>query len=117
MRIISWISTNGSHTNLGGRHISVRALGEMHIEPETVVPLLITKVSDPEPVVRSAAVEALGKFGRQAHAAVPALLEALQDPYEPMRRTVTIALNAIGAKALTNALGTLQGAERARTGL
>jgi len=76
---------------------AARALGEIHGEPDRVIPLLMSYLDDPQDGVPEGAVEGLGEFGVLAKAAVPKLLEmskaAGQD--KDMLGALSIALKRI----------------------
>ncbi len=56
---------------------AVEALGQIHADSETVVPVLAGLVHSPNRGVAQVAVEALGQFGPAAKDAIPALLEVV----------------------------------------
>ena len=62
---------------------SIRALDEIHSNPEVAVPALIKTLSgsarEPSDRVRILSAQALGNFGTDAKPAVPALLKVLKD--------------------------------------
>src|SRR5205807_576256 len=73
-------------TNSSLRSNAVFALGGIHSEPETVVPVLIQALRDPSDSVRYSAVTALLAFGTDASPAVPALIELIS---RERKRTTT----------------------------
>jgi hypothetical protein len=77
----------------------VRIIGYFGADGVSAVPELITALSDPSPVVRSAAAGSLAQIGPQAAAAVPALAKALSDSSPYVRDLAAIALRGIGPKA------------------
>jgi hypothetical protein len=75
-----------NNTNSSLRADSVFALGGIHSEPGTVVPVLVQALRDPCDSVRYSAVGALLAFGTNARPAVPALIELIPRERE---RTIT----------------------------
>ena len=78
---------------------SVVMLGELHRDPNVVVPALIQALRRGETYVRANAAAALGKFGSQAKAAIPALTKALEDSDPSVRRQAAAALKIINSGA------------------
>src|SRR5437867_3615564 len=87
---------------LGPRERAADALGNLHIEPDTVVPALIRLLKDNSKAARYLAVSGLGRFQSQARPAVPAINALLTDPEEGVREAATNALRKIVPEALTN---------------
>ncbi len=72
---------------LGGDNLSVQkkigiaeVLGRLGSVAAPAVPVLISRLQDPNPGVRSATAKALGQIGPAAAPAVPVLISRLQDP-------------------------------------
>jgi hypothetical protein len=85
------------------RYDSLSALGEIHAEPEKVVPVLIQLIKDPDVSVRMRSILDLEAFGVGARSAVPALLESLAYNEKLIRKAATNALNAIDPAAVAKA--------------
>lgn len=66
-------------TNNGDHYDEFVSIGEIHAEPDSVVPFLIGVMSN-VPADRMYAVHVLGQFGGAAKSAVPSLLALLSDP-------------------------------------
>jgi RNA polymerase sigma factor (sigma-70 family) len=75
------------------------ALGDLHREPELVVPALIHTLQSGESYVRGNSAVALARFGGQARTAVPALQQALADSDSYVRREAAAALKRINSGA------------------
>jgi len=58
---------------------AIWALGQIHAQPEIVVPTLTKLLGNADPGVKGESARALGRFGAAASAAVPALLEYLNE--------------------------------------
>jgi HEAT repeat protein len=70
-------------------------LGQIHSEPDTLIPLLMNLLDDPQDGVPEAAAGGLGQFGSLSKAAVPKLLQWLKGPDKDMRHAAIIALEQI----------------------
>jgi HEAT repeat protein len=87
---------------------SMMALGSIHSDPETVIPLLLEYVSGPRKEWNycGPAMDALGRYREKAKSAVPAILPYLDDPDKSHRFSADAALCLIGwphaAQASTN---------------
>jgi len=81
------------------RPYAIVALGQIRSQPQTVVPLLITLLEDPQDGVPGAALKALGSFGDLAKTAVPKLLDMLKTPDRETRNLVRGALKRIDPEA------------------
>jgi HEAT repeat protein len=92
--------TTSTNRDLAWR--AMRALGRLQLEPDRVVPALITQLNYPD-YNRIAAVWALRRYGSNAMSAVPFLLQRISDPDEGVRMAVTNALMKIAPEVLTNA--------------
>ena len=80
------------------------ALGQIHAEPELVVPVLINALHDPVPGMRGYAMSALKAFRGEARQAVPALVESLEtEQNEYGKRDAQEALKAIDPEAAAKA--------------
>jgi HEAT repeat protein len=75
------------------RYAALEALLEMTHDDETLVPLFLGFVADPDAEVRERVIHALGEIG--AVEAVPALKRALEDPHPEVRRAAVEALAEI----------------------
>lgn len=82
-------------TNGGRVWSSLRALGEIHAEPERVVPALIKLLKDPDQQIRQGSIIALQAFKADARPAVPALVESLRDQLDYVRKSAAQALKVI----------------------
>lgn len=80
---------------------SMLALGAIHSEPESVVPVLLQYVDGPRKDwnYSSPAMNALGRYREKAKSAVPAILSFLTDPDENRRSSADAALCAIDPQA------------------
>jgi len=83
-------------------------LGNLSLEPETVVPALANRLQVPGPSGQTGPLLALERFGRAAHSAVPAVLPLLNDADFNTRYMATNTLRAIAPEVFgnTNATGT-----------
>ncbi len=80
-------------SDLAVRAAAAEALGDIHSEPGTVIPVLIRCLDDK--YVDEAAALALAEYGSAAKAAIPKLLELSKVPEKDLHRAVTIALSKI----------------------
>lgn len=80
---------------------AAKALGEIHGQPEVVIPLLISVLDDNE--LNDEAAEALGNFGPLAKAAVPKLIPLLKAPDKDLHFAVVDALKRIDPDAAATA--------------
>jgi HEAT repeat protein len=78
------------------------SLGELQLEPDIVVPALISNANLSRPILCSFAIFALGEFGTNARPAVPLLLEALSSQDASVRSAATNALEGIAPRLLIN---------------
>jgi hypothetical protein len=76
---------------------AIAALGKIHGEPDTIIPLLIGYLDDKE--LNDEAATALGNFGSQAKVAFPKLIPMLKIPDKDLHHAVVIALQQIDATA------------------
>jgi HEAT repeat protein len=82
---------------------AARALGEMRMEPDLVVPALANSLKDPRAEVREWVVRALGGYRERG---VPALLEAQAGASNEFRTLIDETLAYIATKgSKTNAVG------------
>ena len=80
------------------------ALGQIHHEPQEVVPALVTALHDPYVAVGIKSVCALGDFGPEAKTSVPAVLEFLRSLDDAFCKSLTTnALKAIDPEAAAKA--------------
>lgn len=89
------------------RGAAIAALGEIHGEPETIIPLLITYLDNDN--LNDEAAKALGNYGALAKAAVPKILPMLHAPDKDARAASAEALMKIDPEAYTNATRAAQG--------
>ena len=85
---------------LGGKDAAPRAsaalaLGQIHSESDTIIPLLLSLLDDPQDGVPEAAAGGLGQFGNMSKAAVPKLLQWLKGPDKDLQHAAIIALEQI----------------------
>jgi HEAT repeat protein len=86
------------------RYRAVYALGDLHAEPNRVVPVLIDALHDPSANVQFRAAGALGQFGPEARLAVPALVEFLSTAhYNFTKELVTNSLLKLDPEAAAKA--------------
>lgn len=88
------------------RGAAISALGEIHSEPETIIPLLITYLDNGN--LNDEAAKALGNYGVSAKAAVPKILPLLHAPDKDARAAAAQALLKIDPEAYTNAIRATQ---------
>ncbi len=86
---------------------SLRSLGNLQLEPEQVIPVMITNLSHTNPQVRYQAATALGHSGRQAQAtnALPALLKAMNDSDPAVAAAAALAMRGIQQSAVGKGKG------------
>jgi hypothetical protein len=94
----------GNDTAVRGAAIS--ALGEIHSEPEVIIPLLITCLDNDN--LNAEAAKALGNYGVLAKAAVPKIVPMLHVPDKDARVASAEALLKIDPEAYTNAIRAAQ---------
>jgi len=84
---------------------SMLALGAVHSEPETVVPVLLEYVNGPRKDWNYSvpAMDALGRYRERARSAVPAILPYLNHADSDKRQAADVALCAIDAQAAARA--------------
>jgi hypothetical protein len=81
---------------------AVRALGRLHLQPETTVPVLTTVLSNQDPWMRIFSMRALARFGSAARSATPLVVPALSAHEDYVRREAKDALFQIAPDLLTN---------------
>jgi HEAT repeat protein len=85
-----------------GLHESaIRALGNIHSDPEVVIPLLITYLTNDD--LSDKAAIALGKYGGLAKAAVPKVIPLLKARDKDIRWAAHVALKQIDPEAAAKA--------------
>jgi HEAT repeat protein len=82
---------------------SLDALGQIHAEPEKVVPVLVKFLKDPDANIRRRAIMAIQGFGPDGKSAVQALVVSLTDQDEYARTNAMRALKAIDPEAAAKA--------------
>ena len=82
------------------RAVSALALGHIHTQPDTIIPLLIACLDDPSDGVPPAAARGLGEFGPSAKAAVPKLVPLAKSHDKDLRMAAMAALRQIDPLAL-----------------
>jgi HEAT repeat protein len=80
---------------------AAESLGEIHCEPDVIIPLLITYLDDAD--LNDEAAAALGKFGELAKAAVPKLIPLLKINDKDLQEAVRTALKKIDPEAAAKA--------------
>ena len=80
---------------------AAEALGDIHGQPELVIPLLISCLDDDD--LNDEAAGALGKFGELAKAAVPQLIPMLKLPDKDANEAARTALKKIDPEAAAKA--------------
>lgn len=80
---------------------AIGALGKIHSEPDTIIPLLIGYLDNDE--LNDEAATALGNFGVQAKVALPKLIPMLKIPNKDLHHAVTVALKQIDPAAAAQA--------------
>jgi HEAT repeat protein len=99
--VLSLMSQCIRNSKSGFRHIAAGILASRRAEPELVVPILTSWLTNSDFNARFAATFGLGQYGERATSAVPALVLALKDPL--VGREAGDALFAIDAAALEKA--------------
>lgn len=89
--------------DLTPRPATALALGRIRSEPETVIPLLVALLDDPQDGVPENAVEGLGQLGSLSKPLVPKLLPLLKAPDKDRRHAASIALRQIDPEAAAKA--------------
>jgi HEAT repeat protein len=93
------------------RETAVVALGKIHSDPETVIPLLTTCLDDDN--LNDEAATALGYFGSLAKPAVPKIIPLLNVPDDDTRTAAAEALTKIDPEAYARVTNAIQ---KAKTG-
>ncbi len=81
------------------RGAAIGALGEIHAEPELVVPALAKVLSEQDEYTRFRAAWALGLFGPAAKSAIPALFTLITNQAADMRANTATAIKKIDPEA------------------
>jgi HEAT repeat protein len=81
---------------------AIAALGEIHSEPDQLIPLLTGYLDDDK--LNDEAAKALGNYGVLAKAAVPKILPMLHAPDKDARAAAAEALQKIDPEAYSNAM-------------
>ncbi len=85
---------------------AIAALGNLKLEPATVIPALLDTLQDPRPPVRLKVIQEIRyfandrAFGEQTARAVPGLLKALEDEDRAVRQEATNTLRLVRPEAL-----------------
>lgn len=85
---------------------AIEALGEIHAEPDTMIPLMMGYLDNDK--LNAEAAKALASYGALAKAAVPKILPLLHAPDKDARAAATQALQKIAPEVYTNAMKTAQ---------
>lgn len=85
--------------DIRSRYLAIYALGQLGVEANRVVPVLIEALEDNEhAIIRSSAADALGQFGTDAIDSVPILIQLLQpNEQDEVQISAINALEQIGA--------------------
>jgi len=100
-RAVPCLLDAATNSDFSIRFNALTSLGEIHAQPELVVPVLVAALRNRDES-RVAAEDALGDFGTDAKAAVPALVELLKDE-SPQRRFAASSLKRIDPHAADGA--------------
>jgi hypothetical protein len=90
-------------TDPAARPAAALALGQIHTDPEKIIPLLMGLLDDPQDGVPEAAVTGLGKFGGLAQGAVPKIIPLLKSREKEMVHAASGALKQIDPEAARTA--------------
>jgi HEAT repeat protein len=74
------------------RERAADALGNLHLEPEIVVPALTNLLTDPSLTARCLALNSLAQFGDMGRPAIPVIMPLLEDTDATVRASATNAL-------------------------
>lgn len=88
-----------NETNRLTRLRAMLTLGQMRIEPGTVVPAFTNALEDSDPSVRVLAADGLRQFGPAARMATDALTRALADPDPQVRQEAANALREVDSNS------------------
>jgi HEAT repeat protein len=80
---------------------AARALGQIHSEPDVIIPLLMDCLDSPLEGVPEGAAGGLGEFGPLAKVAIPKLIEMLKVREKDLHAAVQLALKKIDPEATT----------------
>lgn len=89
------------------RGAAIWALGEIHSQPDTIIPLLMGYLDDDQ--LNDEAAKALGNYGGLAKASVPKILPMLHAPDKDARVAAEEALQKIDPEAYSNAMQAARG--------
>src|ERR1041385_3654595 len=89
------------HPDRYHRERAADALGNLHIQPELVVPALANLLRDPSPAACTLALNSLAQFGSGARSAAPLIIPLLTNP--DFADAAKLALREIAPEMLTNA--------------
>lgn len=92
-----------THSVVLARVASIKALGNLGLEPEKAVGALVLRLEDLHPSVRGAAVQSLGQYGLAARRAWPALARRVDDSSTGVVTTTLNTLAKIGEPASVTA--------------
>jgi hypothetical protein len=81
---------------------AIQALGNIHSDPDVIIPLLIGYLDNDD--LNDEAALALANYGSLAKAAVPKIIPLLHAPDKDAQRAAVEALNRIDPEAYTNAI-------------
>lgn len=96
-KLLKWLAAKPESVDL------LEPLGDIHADPDLVVPVMIEYLTHRWPLARRLASQGLGAFGAEAKEAVPAVVELLNDPDEGVRRAAGNALLQIDPEAAARA--------------
>ena len=85
------------------RPAATRALGQIHCEPDLILPMLIAWLEDPQDDMAEAVADALGGFGSLAKAAVPKLIPLSKASDKDLRQAAIQALKKIDPEEASKA--------------
>ena len=95
----SLLNTPNNVANFGVPMEAANALGDLHLEPDLVVPALVKSLQSDDEELRGDSARALSRFGGLARAAIPALQQALADANADVRQEAAAALKRVTAGA------------------
>jgi HEAT repeat protein len=88
-----------NHQNQPVRCVAIRSLATLGKDAQVAVPILLTRLTDPDDLVRAETNRALGAIGADPLKVVPQLIGALDDRYPGARLTAIEALASFGVDA------------------
>jgi HEAT repeat protein len=101
-------------SSVGPRLTAIQVLGQLHAEPQRVIPAVKKILDDPNPLIRATAAAALGAFGADAVQSLAKLESLLADADLSVRRGVIQGLSGFApanVRARQLIAGTLQDKE------